>query len=73
MPDDVRKNLEMVSAWVGGAALIDDIQAMLTDTGFQDVKITAKEISKELISEWAPSNNAGDYVISAYIEAVKPK
>ncbi|MFC1535398.1 arsenite methyltransferase [Thermodesulfobacteriota bacterium] len=72
VPDEVRKNLEMISACVGGAATIDDIKEMLRQTGFQNIKINVKEISKELISEWAPGNNAGDYVVSAYIEAIKP-
>jgi hypothetical protein len=47
---------------------------MLKQAGFQDIKITPKDESRKLISEWAPgeSKNAGDYVVSAYIEAVKP-
>jgi hypothetical protein len=58
----------------GGAATIDDTVDMLKQAGFQDIKITPKDESRELISEWAPgeSKNAGDYVVSAYIEAVKP-
>ena len=72
LPDEIKKNLALVSACVGGAATIDDTEDMLKQAGFRDIKINAKDISRDLISEWAPGSNAGDYVVSAYIEAVKP-
>jgi SAM-dependent methyltransferase len=72
LPEEIQKNLELVSACVGGAATIDDTVDMLKQCGFQDIKITKKNESRALISEWAPGSNAGDYVVSAYIEAVKP-
>ncbi|MDB4444135.1 arsenite methyltransferase [bacterium] len=72
LPVEVQKNLGLVSACVGGAAAIDDIVDMLKQSGFQGIKISPKDESRSLISEWAPGSNAGDYVVSAYIEAVKP-
>ena len=74
LPEELQKNLALVSACVGGAATIDDTVKMLEEAGFVDIKIQAKNESRELISEWAPgtSKNAGDYVVSAYIEAIKP-
>ncbi|MBW1850805.1 MAG: arsenite methyltransferase [Deltaproteobacteria bacterium] len=72
LPDEIKKNLELVSACVGGAATIDDNVDMLKQCGFQDIKITTEDEGRELLSEWAPGSNAGDYVVSAYIEAVKP-
>jgi ubiquinone/menaquinone biosynthesis C-methylase UbiE len=74
LPEEVQKNLALVSACVGGAATIDDTVKSLEDAGFVDIKIQAKDESRKLISEWVSgeSKNAGDYVVSAYIEAVKP-
>jgi SAM-dependent methyltransferase len=74
LPPDIQQNLALVSACVGGAATIDDTKAMLQEAGFADIRITAKDESREFISQWAPgeNKNAGDYVVSAYIEAVKP-
>ena len=72
LPGEIKKNMELVSACVGGAASIDDTVDMLKQCGFQDIKITTKDESRELLSEWAPGSNAGDYVVPAYIEAVKP-
>ena len=74
LPADIQQNLALVSACVGGAATIDDTKGMLQEAGFEGIKITPKDESRKLISQWAPgeSKNAGDYVVSAYIEAVKP-
>jgi arsenite methyltransferase len=74
LPDEVRQDLNLVSACIGGAATIDDTRAMLAEIGFQDIKIIPNDKSRELISAWNPdrSSNPGDYVLSAYIEAIKP-
>jgi hypothetical protein len=47
---------------------------MLEEAGFQNIKITAHDKSRDLTRAWDPdtSENAPDYVVSAYIEAVKP-
>jgi ubiquinone/menaquinone biosynthesis C-methylase UbiE len=75
LPDEVQKNLALVAACVGGAATIDDTVELLKEVGFQKIKIKPNDSSRELIREWDPSKseNAGDYVVSAYIEAVKPR
>jgi ubiquinone/menaquinone biosynthesis C-methylase UbiE len=74
LPDDVQKDLALVAACVGGAATIDDTEKLLKEAGFQKIKIRPNDESRELIRQWDPikSENAGDYVVSAYIEAVKP-
>jgi SAM-dependent methyltransferase len=74
LPPEIQQNLALVSACVGGAATIDDTRDMLAHAGFENIKITAKDESREMISEWTSgdSKNAGDYVVSAYIEATKP-
>jgi SAM-dependent methyltransferase len=74
VPPDIQQNLALVSACVGGAATIEDTKEMLQKAGFTDIRINAKDESRELISQWAPGEkkNAGDYVVSAYIEAIKP-
>jgi len=72
LPDEIRNDLALLSACVGGAATIADSVDMLEQAGFQDIKITPKHESRELIRQWAPGKNAGDYIVSAYIEAVKP-
>jgi ubiquinone/menaquinone biosynthesis C-methylase UbiE len=74
LPEEIQQNLALVSACVGGAATIDDTREMLAQAGFENIEITAKDESRKLISEWTGGDkkNAGDYVVSAYIEATKP-
>ena len=73
LPEKIQKDLALVAACVGGAATIEDTEMLLRNAGFQDIKIKPKNNSRELISKWSPnkSKNAWDYVVSAYIEAVK--
>ncbi len=73
LPVEVRDNLTAISACVGGAATITDTEEMLKEAGFEKIKITPKDESREIINEWVPGRNAGDFVVSAYIEAFKPK
>ena len=74
LPDEIQQDLALLSACVGGAATIDDTLKMLEIAGFKDIEIIPKTESRELISEWVAgeSRNFGDYVVSAYIKAVKP-
>ncbi|MBI9083978.1 MAG: hypothetical protein JEZ11_10305 [Desulfobacterales bacterium] len=72
LPEDIRKDLALVSACIGGAATIRDTQQMLEQAGFENVSITPQKIPQELIDQMLPGSLAGDYVLSATIEAVKP-
>jgi len=72
LPEIIKQDLSMVSACIGGAATIEDTKLMLKKAGFIDISITPKEFSQELIEEWLPGSQVGEYVVSAYIEAKKP-
>lgn len=75
LPNEIRNDLALVGACIGGAATIGETEKLLKEAGFQDIKITPKESSRELIQEWDPGKskkNAWDYVVSASIEAIKP-
>jgi arsenite methyltransferase len=72
MPEALRKDLAAYTGCVAGAALVDDLQAMLVSAGFTNVRIQPKDTSREFIREWMPGSSASDYVVSAVIEATKP-
>jgi len=74
LPPHIRNDLALVGACVGGAATIDKTEQLLRSAGFEDIKIKPNDHSRRLIQEWDPnkSENALDYVVSAYIEAIKP-
>lgn len=72
LPEDIQKDLALVSACIGGAATIEDTQKMLKKAGFENIIITPKKFNRELINEFLPGSLAGEYVVSAYIQAQKP-
>jgi SAM-dependent methyltransferase len=72
LPESVRSDLKMFAGCIAGATLISDMENMLRENGFCDIKITPKDESKEFIKEWAPGTKIEDLVKSAIIEAKKP-
>jgi SAM-dependent methyltransferase len=72
LPDEIRKNLALLTACIGGAATIEDTEEMLRNAGFQDIKISLNKRSGDFFREWIPGKRVEDYVVSAYIEAMKP-
>ncbi len=72
LPEAIRNDPGLIAGCMGNASLISDLEAMIKDAGFEDVKIQPKDESKEFIRDWAPDHNITDYVVSASIEGVKP-
>jgi len=71
-PEEVQHDLALRAGCVAGASLLDDLERMLHDAGFVDIRIQPKDESRMFIREWVPGTNIADYLISATIEAVKP-
>ncbi len=72
LPDEIRGDLALHSACVGGAETVEELEGILTEAGFRDIRIQPNGESREFMPEWVPASNIGDYVASATIEAVKP-
>jgi SAM-dependent methyltransferase len=72
VPQEVRENVELHVGCIAGAALVDDIQAMLTEAGFGEISINVNEHSRDIIHQWLPGTGLEKYVVSATIEAVRP-
>ena len=72
MPAEMKNDLELYSGCMAGASLIDELEIFMADAGFNEIKITPKDESKDFIKDWAPGTNVTDYVLSAHIEAIKP-
>lgn len=72
LPAHLQADMASYTSCVAGAALIGDIERMLADAGFTDIRIGTKDGSRSLIEGWVPGTSAGDYVASASIQAVKP-
>jgi len=72
LPADLAADLAAQCGCVAGAASIDELETMLREAGFTDIRIRPKDASHEFIRSWLPGRNAADYVVSATIEAIKP-
>ena len=72
LPDEIRDDLAKFTGCMAGAPVLDDLEAILKDAGFVDIRITPRDESKEFVRDWSSDMKVEDYVISASIEAVKP-
>lgn len=73
LPEAMQQEVALYTACVAGAAGVDELEAMLADAGFADIRIAPKDASREFIRHWAPARGVEDFIASATIEAVKPK
>lgn len=75
IPEEIQENLMLVSACVGGAATIEETENSLKSAGFVNIRITNKRIDQEAVRDLASAGivDTLNYVVSANIEAVKPR
>lgn len=73
LPEEIKKNLKLLSACIGGAQTFAETKQILKEAGFKNITIKPQKISREILGEWTMpmSENVADYVVSATIEAVK--
>lgn len=73
LPEKLKNDMALFAACMAGASLISDVKSMLLDAGFEQIAIKPKDESKQFIQNWLPDSKIEDYVVSATIEAIKPK
>jgi SAM-dependent methyltransferase len=73
LPPEMKSDMRLHSACVAGASQIGELEKILEAAGFEGVAIEPKDESREFIKDWVPGSNVDDYVLSATIEAVKPR
>jgi hypothetical protein len=71
LPDEVKADWSAYTGCMAGASQIIELEEMLRDAGFEQIKIAPKDSSRSFIREWLPSKQVEDYLVSATIEAVK--
>jgi ubiquinone/menaquinone biosynthesis C-methylase UbiE len=72
IPEALKADWAAYTGCVAGAAPVAEVEAMLAQAGFVDVRVAVKEASRAFIHDWLPGRQAGDYVASADITARKP-
>jgi SAM-dependent methyltransferase len=73
LPAWIREDMGLLSGCMAGATPIAELDAMLREAGFEEVRIQPREESKSFIREWAPGTPVTDFVVAASIEAIKPR
>lgn len=73
LPDQLKGDMALFTGCMSGASPVTEIEFMLKEVGFKAIAIKPKDESREFIRNWVPDSNIEDYVVSATIEAVKPK
>ncbi|OWR30941.1 arsenite S-adenosylmethyltransferase [Saccharibacillus sp. O23] len=73
LPSDIKGDLkERYAGCISGASSVDELTAMLQQSGFVQISIEPKEQSRSFIRDWLPGAQIDDYICSAVIQAVKP-
>jgi arsenite methyltransferase len=72
IPDSIKNDLASWAGCIAGAELIDNIEIMLKNAGFENISLIPKENSDEIISSWFTGKNLEKLVASYIIEAEKP-
>jgi len=59
-PEEVQHDLALRAGCVAGASLLDDLEGMLKDAGFADIRTQPKDESRTFIREWVPGTNIAE-------------
>ncbi len=70
LPEEIREDVDLLTGCVAGASMIADVQRMLVEAGFSRITVTPN--SADIVgASGCAGNGAGDYIVSANMEAVK--
>jgi len=72
LPYEVQNDMTLLTGCMSGASQLNDLEALLKNSGFTQLEIKPKEDSKQFIRHWAPGSKIEDFIVSATIEAIKP-
>jgi arsenite methyltransferase len=72
LPEALQHDLTLLTGCMSGASQLNELKALLKDSGFTHIHIKPKDESKQFIRNWAPGSQIEDFVVSATIEALKP-
>ena len=73
LPNSIKQDMMLLTGCVAGASSIHELESMLDEVGFVEIRIKPKDESKEFIRDWNPGRKIEEYVVSATIEAIKPQ
>jgi SAM-dependent methyltransferase len=72
MPEALRREVAAMTGCVAGAAPVETVRALLSEAGFEAIRVDVNEASRTFIRDWMPGSGAENFVASATIAAIKP-
>jgi len=72
LPTAIANDPAAYTGCIAGATPVADLERMIADAGFQQVRVTVQTQSREFVEDWSPGSGADQVVASALIAAVKP-
>lgn len=70
-PDEIKNNSDNYCGCISGAITVTEIEKILSEIGFKNIKVQLKEESKQFIKDWFPGSGVEEYILSAEIKAEK--
>ena len=71
LTDEMKEDEKLYCGWVTGASSVEELKYYLSKSGFKNISIETKPISKEYEEQWGQNLNVGEYIMSSEIKAVK--
>jgi SAM-dependent methyltransferase len=71
LPEKIKNNNDMYCGCISGTLYSKEIENILIEAGFKNIKIEEKKSSRKLIEKWIPGTGIENYITSAYIMASK--
>jgi len=72
LPSHIQQDLTLLAGCVAGAAEVGELEAILEEAGFEEVRVEVDPTSRAFIQQWAPGRGIEDWVASASIQARRP-
>jgi SAM-dependent methyltransferase len=72
LPGAIAQDPTAYTGCIAGATPVGELERMIAEAGFADVKVTVEPQSRDLVEDWSPGTGAANVVASALIEAIKP-
>lgn len=68
---EMKQDEKLYCGWVTGASSVEELENYLAKSGFKNINIDLKPVSKEYEAKWGHKLNVGEYIMSASIFATK--
>ncbi|MBV8099822.1 MAG: arsenite methyltransferase [Verrucomicrobia bacterium] len=72
LPDNLKNDLAAYTGCLAGAELVSQLEAWLTEAGFENVRIRVRQRSREFIQADFGEGKLDDCIASAHVTAFKP-